>query len=60
MTRDECLLMIFGLKTTYVGEVCSGLMSVQNIWSVLTSVEDVDVPAKVPGGLQPCGYIGGW
>ena len=42
-----------------MGEVWLGPVSVQNIWSGLTLVEDVDNPTEVPGWLRPCGYIGG-
>ena len=34
-------------------------MSVQDIWSGLTSVEDIDAPTKVLGGLSHCEYVGG-
>ena len=51
--------MIFNPRPTSVGEVWLGTVSVQDIWSGLMSVEDVDVPNEVPGGLRPCGYVGG-
>ena len=44
-------------------EICWGSLvgqvSVQDIWSGSASVKDVDAPTKVPGGLQPCGFVGG-
>ena len=41
-------------KTDVGGKVWPGPVSVQDIWSVLASVEEVDAPIKVPGGIQPC------
>ena len=59
LTRDQHLLEIFGPRPTSVVEAWSGPVSVQGIWSVSTSVEDVDAPTKVPGGIRPCDYVGG-
>ena len=58
LTRDQRLLDIFGPRPTSVGEVWLGTVLVQYIWSGSTSVEDVDAPAKVPGGILPCDYVG--
>ena len=48
------MLEIFDPGPTYVGGVLLGTVLVQYIWSGLTSVEDVDAPTKVLGGLLPC------
>ena len=40
--------MIFGPRPTSVGEVWSGSVLVQYIWSGLASVEDFDEPTDVP------------
>ena len=58
LTQDQRLLDIFGPRSTSVGEVLSGPVSVQDIWSVLTSVEDVDDPVEVPVGIRTCDYVG--
>ena len=42
--------MIFGPMPKSVGEFWSEPVLVQDIWSVLASVEDVNEPTKVPGG----------
>ena len=52
------MLETFGLRPTSVGEVWSGPVSVQDIWLVLTSAEDIDALTKVLGGIQPCDYVG--
>ena len=40
--ESQRLLEIFDLRPTYVGEVWFEPVLVQDIWSGLTSVEDVD------------------
>ena len=59
LTWDQRLLEILGLRPTSVGEVWSGPVLVQYVWSGLSSVEDFDAPKKVPGGIRPCDYVGG-
>ena len=59
LTRDQRMLEIFGSRPTPVGEVWLEPVLIQDICSVLTSVEDVDAPTEVPVGLSPCDYVGG-
>ena len=58
LTRDQCLLMIFGPILTSIGEFWLWPVTVQNIWLESTSVEDIDDPNEVHGGLWSCGYVG--
>ena len=59
LTRDQGLLVVFGPSPTSVGKVGSRPVSVQYIWLVSASVEEVDAPTEVLGGRQPCGCVGG-
>ena len=53
LSWDQGLFIIFGPKPKSVREVWLGLVLVQDIWSILASVEDVDAPTEVPGGQRP-------
>ena len=51
LTWDQHLLEIFSPRPTYIVEIWSRIVLVQGIWSVSTSVEDIDAPTKVPRGI---------
>ena len=59
LTWDQRLLEIFIPRLTDFGEVWLGPVSVQGIWSGSTSVEDVNAPTEVSGGIRHCDYTGG-
>ena len=59
LTWDQHLLEIFSPRPTSVVEIWSGMVLVQDIWSVSTSVEDFNALTKVLIGIWPCDYLGG-